>query len=550
MSQSRLMAQDTHSASSHLPVSDGCVRRGPLVTVLLPTYNRRRSLPRALASLVRQTYRDLEIFVIRDGGEDVSDIVRSFSDPRLIFIDRSENRGKPHSLNEALTRATGKYVAYLDDDDIYYPGHVETLVTALENQTDCQVAYSDLYKTYCQELPDGDQVVLSKEVEISRDFDRYLMLYFNHVLHVSLMHRRDLLARTGLYNENLNILIDWDMTRRLVFFTDFYHVPAVTGEFYSPVGECDRISVQRRKDPKEYIRNLLSIRTTRPAKPWPRMEDLSIVVLADRVDQSVKDTLVRIWSHTFYPYRLYLALPAADLARFTTHMPNVTVVPMPDAAGAQERLDRVLRQVEGPYVAIVPAGTTIEEMWIENPLYTLIRHPVPSLGFLIDGAPVGTWAAVLRLTDLQQARQAHPQMSSAASLAACGVQVRSPAPEELPFQFDDWLRQAKLIEAEGDWQGAAQSYESMAERHRNELWMTSMAAQAYFRAGRYNIAQRLSRHVNGQRPTIDTLLLEAKTCRQTGDFHRAIQLLADAEQRLDDQVVGPFSTVKQPALHK
>ena len=283
------------------------------MTVLIPTYNRRRSLPRALASVVRQTHRELEIFVVRDGGEDVSDIVRSFHDPRVIFIDRSENRGKPYSLNEALSRAAGKYVAYLDDDDVYYPGHVQTLVDALENRTDCHAAYSDLYKTYCRELPDGSQTVLSKEVEISRDFDRYLMLFFNHVLHVSLMHRRDLLTRTGPYNESLNILIDWDMTRRLVFFTDFYHVPAVTGEFFSPIGECDRISVQCRKDPKEYSRNLLAIRTTRPAKPWPKMEDLSIIVLSDRADRNLRDTLVRIWGHTFYPYRLYLPMPAADI---------------------------------------------------------------------------------------------------------------------------------------------------------------------------------------------------------------------------------------------
>jgi len=249
------------SASKDVRVSD------PLVSVLLPTHNRRRYLAEALASVVQQTYRNLEIFVIRDGGEEVADVICSFHDPRVIFIDRKENRGKPFSLNEALSRARGKYVAYLDDDDVYYPYHVETLVKALESETDCGVAYSDLYKTYCQVLAGGGRVVLSKHVEISRDFDRFLMLYFNHVLHVSLMHRRDLLDQTGLYNEALNILIDWDMTRRLAFFSDFRHVPVITGEFYSPIGECDRISFQRRKDTQEYLRNILAIRTC-PSFSW------------------------------------------------------------------------------------------------------------------------------------------------------------------------------------------------------------------------------------------------------------------------------------------
>jgi glycosyltransferase involved in cell wall biosynthesis len=548
MSQSHLMAKDSLGNAARQPLSGCGARRGPLVSVLVPTYNRRRSLPRALASVVRQTHRDLEIFVIRDGGEEVADIVQSFRDPRLSFINRAENRGKPYSLNEALSRAGGKYVAYLDDDDVYYPEHVESLVSALENETDCQVAYSDLYKTYCQELPGGRQIILSKYVEISRDFDRYLMLYFNHVLHVSLMHRRDLLAKTGLYNEQLNILIDWDMTRRLVFFTDFFHVPAITGEFYSPIGECDRISVQRRKDPQEYLRNVLSIRTTRPAKPWPKIEDLSVIVLAHRLDEGVKDMLLRIWRHTFYPYRLYLALPAADVVRFTSQMPNVTVVPIQGTGNVQEGVDVALRQVDSPYVAVVPGDIRIEEMWVENPLHALIQRPTQPLGFLIEGATSQAWGAVLRTADLQNARKAFPERSIEASLAACGVRVRSPAPEELPFQFDEGLRQAKLAEAEGDWMAAAQAYESMVGRHHNEFWMKTLAAQAYFNAGKYPCAGRLSRQVNGERPTVDTLLFEAKMHRQAGDFHKAIQLLTDAENRLGDPIVEPFSTVRQTVL--
>ncbi|MHC4891251.1 MAG: glycosyltransferase family 2 protein, partial [Planctomycetota bacterium] len=94
---------------------------GPIVSVLIPTYNRRRYLPVALSSVVHQDYNNLEIFVIRDGGEDVCDVVSSFDDPRIIFINRKENRGLPFTLNEALVRAQGKYVCYLGDDDRYYP---------------------------------------------------------------------------------------------------------------------------------------------------------------------------------------------------------------------------------------------------------------------------------------------------------------------------------------------------------------------------------------------------------------------------------------------
>ncbi|MEA3368402.1 MAG: glycosyltransferase, partial [Planctomycetota bacterium] len=178
----------------------------PLVTVLVPTFNRRRFLADALASLVAQTYETFEAIVINDGGAGVRDVVDGFADPRLVLIERQENRGKAASLNEALERARGTYVAYLDDDDRYYPNHLARLVETLEGRTDCGVAYTDLYKVHCRLRPDGSRQVLGKVVNVSRDFDRFFLCYFNHTLHVSVMHRRDLLERTGPYDESLAIL--------------------------------------------------------------------------------------------------------------------------------------------------------------------------------------------------------------------------------------------------------------------------------------------------------------------------------------------------------
>jgi glycosyltransferase involved in cell wall biosynthesis len=520
------------------PPPNSTRRRGPLVSILLPTHNRSRYLAEALASAVQQTYGNLEILVVRDGGAEVANVVRSFDDPRVILIDRKENRGKPFSLNEALARARGKYVAYLDDDDVYYPYHIEVLVEALESRAEGGVAYSDLYKTYCEVLAGGGRVALSKHVEISRDFDRFLMLHFNHVLHVSLMHRRDLLDKTGPYNESLSVLIDWDMTRRLAFFCDFHHVPVVTGEFYSPVGECDRISIQQRKQPQEYLRNMLTIRTTRPAPPWPRLQDLSIILLADRADHRAADTMLRIWRYTFYPYKLYVPLPSEELARLNVRMPNVELIPVPPLSSTGERLDAALRVSGGDYVAVVPGGLAVEEMWIECSLYALLHSHVPE-GFLTAGATPQCWSAVLRRRDLEGARQTHPHPSVEASLAAAGVPVRLPREEELPFQFDELLRQAKQAEAEGNWATAARLFEQMGERFANTLWMKAMAARAYFEAGDHERAGQLSHEANQERPTVDTLLLEAKIRRHRRDFTTAIRLLGQAEQLLGSHDGSP-----------
>jgi len=505
-------------------------KAGPVVSVIVPTFNRPQYFSMALASVLQQSYRNLQVIVVNDGGEDVSDIINSFRDPRLKFIN------KPYSLNEALNQANGKYVAYLDDDDIYYPNHIETLVNALESQTDCQVAYSDFYKTYCRVTSDGSRQVLSKVVDVSRDFDRFFMLLFNHVLHVSLMHRRELIEKTGPYNEQLNVLIDWDMTRRLVFFSDFHHVCEITGEYYHPEGDSDRISVQRRKDKNEYTRNVLTIRTSRPPKPWPMMQDLSIIFLADRLDMQAGKTINSIWRHTFYPYRLYLPLSESDINRLNSEMPNLILVPVNPSSSQVQNIDAVLERCDCEYIAMVTSGFPINDMWIENPLYALMNNPESRRGYEPEGSTNELWALAVTKDDLQLARRSYPNLPVRESLKAAGIVLKNPEFEELPFQFDNLLQQAFSAEKDENFSQAGQMFEYIAENHQNELWMKRLAAKAFFKAADHTRAAELSHKINQQQPTVDTLLLEAKLKREKENLNSAIELLKTAEQILENPI--------------
>jgi glycosyltransferase involved in cell wall biosynthesis len=343
----------------------------PLVTVLLPTYNRSESLSTAIDSVLAQSYSQFELIVIRDGGRPVVSVMQNYDDSRIHLIDRDENRGKAASLNEALEQAKGKYICYLDDDDQWYPNHLLTLAEALEKHPEYGLAYSDLYKVHYRPLSGGRRQILAKNVEISRDFDRMLMFQFNHVLHVSLMHHRDLLKQAGPYNEDLRVLIDWDLTRRLCFYTDFLHVPFVTGEYHASVSDSDRISVQQRKNTQKYLHNLLTIRSTRPPKPWPCVGDLSVVVLYDQCDEVLTKSIANLWSHGHYPCQIYVPLPSSELNKLETPVPNVVKVPVSEAATDEQKIDAVLAMSESDYVALVPAGLPVENdeiSFLENGL--------------------------------------------------------------------------------------------------------------------------------------------------------------------------------------
>lgn len=504
----------------------------PLVSIIIPTFNRRLYLPCALGSAVRQDYSNIEIFVVNDGGEDVSDIVSSFDDPRITFINRKENRGKSYSLNQAIEKITGKYVCYLDDDDVYYSNHVSTLVSTLESNPDFHVAYSDLYKVYCRILPDGSRQVLSKVVEVSRDFDRYFMFYFNHCLHVSMMHRRDLFEKAGLYNEDLSILIDWDIARRFAFLTDFYHLEDITAEFYSPVDGGDRISIKGRKDLDEYKRNVLTIRKTRPPKPWYKTKDLSIIFDADEVCENSTNTIGQVVGHTFYPYKLYIPMPAHRWAQTNSSLTNIVNVDVTPEATRLEKIDKALNECEGEYVVILPDGFNIADLWIEKATYALDNSYARQC-FELEGSSEYSFAVVAEKEDFLKARNLFPEYSLRDSLEATGVTIRKVDELISPFEFDSYIHLAMQKEADGDWKRAIEIYEHLAKKSQNQLWIKTCIVKACFEAGYYETAIKLSEELNNQRPTVNTLLKHAKICRKINDYTGAIELLKKAEQILE-----------------
>jgi len=517
------------------------VKDGPLVTVLTPTFNRRRYLPGAIRSVLNQTYRNFQFIVANDGGEDVADIVESMNDHRVLLLQRPENRGKSATLNEALEHARGKYVCYLDDDDLYYPNHLQVLVAALEGQTDCQVAYSDLYTTIFRRLPDGTRQVLAKVVNISRDFDRFFMLHYNHVLHVSVMHRRDLLDRTGGYNEDVRVLIDWDMTRRLAFYSDFFHVWDITGEFYVPelAKQSDRISYKMRQDSDEYLKNFLTIRTTRPPKPWPKMKDLSIVFAPDRIDKETMTKIGALWRWTFPPYQLYLALPPGEAGLVDSRVPNVVHVPVQPGWPWDARADKAIRQCTGDFIALLPSELILQPIWVEIPVYTMWHSAKCGEAIYLKGAGRGCWGAVFRKDELLRARRNHPHLSIRRSVEADNIRVRWADMAEFPFVFDHVLKQAQALAGEGSWLEAARMFERNHLAFDNDLWMRECVARSLHESGTHDAeALTICREINQVRPTVNTLLLEAKVLRKSNRLDEAVRCLERAKETLDWNLDG------------
>ena len=103
----------------------------PLVSILIPTFNRPVHLRECLQSIARQTFSDWEAIVINDAGGSVDGVAAEFSQLPLQVIHLPAKRGQVAARNRGLEVARGQYVAFCDDDDLWLPAHLSGLVQAL-----------------------------------------------------------------------------------------------------------------------------------------------------------------------------------------------------------------------------------------------------------------------------------------------------------------------------------------------------------------------------------------------------------------------------------
>jgi len=105
----------------------------PLISIILATYNRANLLPRAISSVLTQTYQNFELIVINDGSTDsIEEVVRSFNDRRIVYYKHPENKGVLAARNTGFDLSKGKYLVLLDDDDELLPEALETVVKKFE----------------------------------------------------------------------------------------------------------------------------------------------------------------------------------------------------------------------------------------------------------------------------------------------------------------------------------------------------------------------------------------------------------------------------------
>ncbi len=222
----------------------------PKVTIGVPTYNRAAHLGHALAQILGQDFRDIEVIVSDDASTDSTpDVVRNFRDQRLVYRRNESNLRIPGNLNAVLERAKGEYIIFLHDHDSFHPSLISQMVRVLEARPEIGFVFSGLawtdhlgqgYRELLEELPPTiPKRELVRNMLESRDFSC-------PVNACGMVRRSTYEAMGGRYDDRFGFLSDVDMWYRigLEFDIGYIRQPLITCKAREPGHEFGALNWQ------------------------------------------------------------------------------------------------------------------------------------------------------------------------------------------------------------------------------------------------------------------------------------------------------------------
>ncbi len=257
----------------------------PTVSVILPTFNRTRTLAAAMTSVLTQSCRDIELIVVDDcSTEDVEGLVRSFADDRVRYIRRVANGGAGAARNTGLAVAKGRYIAFQDSDDIWLPGKLmRQLALFAELPGDVRVVTGGkiVYGRDASFSYGSAKVAYAPSPEGRLRLDEDQLGHFlleNRISVQNALFRRDCYDSMVWFDPCARANEDWEFAVRLVQRSRVYEdvEPVVLGFISS-----DSISSSTRKQTIGMIRIMRKNRaalSTRPKQRSRMMIDLAIAL--------------------------------------------------------------------------------------------------------------------------------------------------------------------------------------------------------------------------------------------------------------------------------
>jgi N-acetylglucosaminyl-diphospho-decaprenol L-rhamnosyltransferase len=200
----------------------------PEFSVIMPVWNRAALAPRAVESVLKQSFNGFELIIVDDGSEDgLEKTVAPFLSSSVIYH-RIEHAGAAAARNAGLALAKGRTIAYLDSDNVWDPRFLEVMKKSLNGgSVPRHVAYC-MYRLFAR----GQTGEWSLRAIRGEEFDFGTLLKRNYIDLNTLVHSRQAARETGDMDERLSRLSDWDYTVRLASRYNPLFIPKPMVDYY------------------------------------------------------------------------------------------------------------------------------------------------------------------------------------------------------------------------------------------------------------------------------------------------------------------------------
>ncbi|MDO4556323.1 MAG: glycosyltransferase, partial [Lachnospiraceae bacterium] len=243
------------------------IKNGPKVSVVVRTCQRPSVLRETLVTLRNQTYPDFEVIIVEDGKEISKTMIeQEFSDLNIRYYATNEKQGRSVAGNIGCQMAEGEFINFLDDDDLFFADHLETLVLGI-SKTKKLAAYAFAFETPIKIIKKDPYLYEVKDY-VSRHkekFNKTKLCHHNYIPIQCIMFSKKLFEELGGFDTTLDYLEDWDLWVRYMQMTDFECVPKTTSIYRIPYereiqnkrqDELDQALKVVRKKHENYIINM------------------------------------------------------------------------------------------------------------------------------------------------------------------------------------------------------------------------------------------------------------------------------------------------------
>ena len=194
----------------------------PLISVVIPTYNRAHLIKRSATSVLNQTYKNLELIIVDDGSTDnTKEVIDSLNDKRIVYV-KQANQGVSTARNNGVAIAKGEYIAFHDSDDVWHLDKLEKQIQAIQNNN------ADF--VFCKILKIGNLMKREEPKYIKEGFLPKNILPFNLFPQSSLGKAE--IFKSNIFDKTIQGIEDFDLAIRIQKKYSIYCINDALVDYY------------------------------------------------------------------------------------------------------------------------------------------------------------------------------------------------------------------------------------------------------------------------------------------------------------------------------